>query len=89
MNGEAAALGCDRRPVYISGLDPEDPRPPSKQIADQLRSAIFSGQLQADTKLPSQNQLATRYGVARETVKAALRQLASEDLIVSRLCALR
>mgnify|MGYP001953633748 CR=1 FL=1 len=69
---------------YLSDLDPKDPRSPSKQIADQLRSAILSGRLQQDAKLPSQNQLAQRYGVARETVKAALRQLATEDLIVSR-----
>ncbi|XVQ10922.1 GntR family transcriptional regulator [Spirillospora sp. CA-255316] len=69
---------------YLADLDSEDPRPPSRQIADQLRSAILSGRLQPDAKLPSQNQLSSRYGVARETVKAALRQLASEGLIVSR-----
>lgn len=69
---------------YLSGLDPEDSRSPSKQIADQLRSAIASGRLRPSAKLPSQKQLSERYGVARETVKAALRQLAAEGLITSR-----
>ncbi|MFC5752995.1 winged helix-turn-helix domain-containing protein [Actinomadura rugatobispora] len=69
---------------YLADLAPEDPRPPSRQIAEQLRSAILSGRLQPDAKLPSQNQLSSRYGVARETVKTALRQLASESLIISR-----
>lgn len=69
---------------YLGGLDPEDSRSPSKQIADQLRSAIASGRLRPLAKLPSQKQLSERYGVARETVKAALRQLTAEGLIVSR-----
>ncbi|TDC96023.1 GntR family transcriptional regulator [Actinomadura sp. 7K507] len=69
---------------YLSDLDSEDPRSPSKQIADQLRAAITSGRLRPLAKLPSQKQLSERYGVARETVKAALRQLAAEGLIESR-----
>ncbi|TDC96026.1 GntR family transcriptional regulator [Actinomadura sp. 7K507] len=81
-----------KRPISVVGsegtlsgsLDPEDSRAPSKQIADQLRSAILAGRLQPNTKLPSQNQLSALYGVARETVKTALRHLAAEGLIVSR-----
>lgn len=68
----------------LCGLDSEDPRSPSKQIATQLRSAILAGHLKPETRLPSQQQLCTRYGVARETVKAALRQLAAEGLISGR-----
>ncbi|MER6810750.1 winged helix-turn-helix domain-containing protein [Spirillospora sp. NPDC000708] len=69
---------------FLRDLSSDDSRPPSKQIADQIRSAIRSGQLPPYTKLPSQNQLSSHYGVARETVKSALRQLATEKLIVSR-----
>ncbi|WUI04266.1 GntR family transcriptional regulator [Spirillospora sp. NBC_00431] len=61
-----------------------DPQSPSKQIADQLRSAIVSGHLKPGDKLPSQNELAKLFGVARETVKSALRILATEALISSR-----
>ncbi|MBC8093383.1 MAG: winged helix-turn-helix transcriptional regulator [Pseudonocardia sp.] len=65
-------------------LDPDDPRPPSHQIANMLRAAIRTRRLEPGDKLPSQPELATRYGVARETVKAALRTLRDERLIVTR-----
>jgi DNA-binding transcriptional regulator YhcF (GntR family) len=69
---------------YLDGLDPDDPRTESQQIANKLRAAILTRKLQPGDKLPSQPELATRYGVARETVKAALRVLTGERLIVSR-----
>jgi DNA-binding transcriptional regulator YhcF (GntR family) len=69
---------------YLGGLDQDDPRPSSQQIANKLRAAILTRRLQPGDKLPSQNELAQRYGVARETVKAALRQLDQDRLIVSR-----
>ncbi|MFG1997708.1 GntR family transcriptional regulator [Spirillospora sp. NPDC048911] len=71
-------------PEYLGDLDPDDPRTPSQQIANKLRAAILTGKLKAGDKLPSQPDLAGRYGVARETVKAALRVLQTERLIVSR-----
>jgi DNA-binding transcriptional regulator YhcF (GntR family) len=69
---------------YLDDLDPDDPRAPSVQIANQVRAAIKTGKLQPGDKLPSQPGMATRYGVARETVKAALSLLTAERLIVSR-----
>jgi DNA-binding transcriptional regulator YhcF (GntR family) len=71
-------------PDYLDGLDRDDPRTESQQIANQLRAAILTRKLQPGEKLPSQPDLAARYGVARETVKAALRQLTADRLIVSR-----
>jgi DNA-binding transcriptional regulator YhcF (GntR family) len=65
-------------------LDPDDPRTPSQQIANVLRAAIKTGRLKPGARLPSQPELAKRYGVARETVKSALRTLTVERLIVSR-----
>ncbi|GGM72621.1 GntR family transcriptional regulator [Longimycelium tulufanense] len=65
-------------------LDPDDPRPQSQQIANKLRAAIKTGKLQPSDKLPSQPELAKRYGVARETVKRALEPLYDERLLVSR-----
>ncbi|GAA0742470.1 GntR family transcriptional regulator [Dactylosporangium roseum] len=75
MNTEADAL---------DGLDPDDPRPASQQIANVLRAAILTRRFQPGERLPSQNELADHYGVARETVKSALRILREERLIVSR-----
>jgi DNA-binding transcriptional regulator YhcF (GntR family) len=66
------------------GLDPDDPRPASHQIANVLRAAIRTRKLAPGERLPSQHDLADRYGVARETVKAALRILRDERLIVTR-----
>lgn len=65
-------------------LDPDDPRPASQQIANHLRAAILTRRLEPGSKLPSQLELTARYGVARETVKQALRALAAERLIVTR-----
>ena len=65
-------------------LDPDDPRPPYLQIANALRAAILTRQLTPGEQLPSGNELAKRYGVARMTVQQALRVLRDEGLIVTR-----
>ncbi len=65
-------------------LDPDDPRPPFQQVAHALRAAILTKQYAAGEKLPSGQELARRYGVARMTVQQALRILREEGLIVSR-----
>jgi len=70
--------------IEAAGLDPDDPRPASQQIASRLRAAILTRRLQPGSRLPSQHELAERYGVARETIKAALRLLTNERLIVTR-----
>lgn len=69
---------------FLGDLDPDDPKQASHQIANKLRAAILTRRLQPGDKLPSQPDLATRYGVARETVKRALEILKTERLIVSR-----
>ncbi|MBQ1035878.1 GntR family transcriptional regulator [Micromonospora sp. C81] len=69
---------------YLGGLDPDDPKQASQQIANKLRAAILTRRLAPGDKLPSQPDLAARYGVARETVKRALEALRSERLIVTR-----
>lgn len=65
-------------------LDPDDPRPPYQQVANALRAAILTKKFQPGEKLPSQSELAKRYGVARMTVQVALRVLRDEGLTVSR-----
>nr|WP_204342773.1 GntR family transcriptional regulator [Micromonospora terminaliae] len=68
----------------MGGLDPDDPKQASQQIANKLRAAILTRRLAPGDKLPSQPELASRYGVARETVKRALEILRSERLIITR-----
>ena len=65
-------------------LDPDDPRPPYMQIANALRAAILTKQLAPGEQLPSGNELAKRYSVARMTVQQALRVLRDEGLVVTR-----
>ena len=69
---------------FLGQLDPDDPKQASQQIANKLRAAILTRRLAPGDKLPSQPDLATRYGVARETVKRALELLRAERLIVTR-----
>jgi DNA-binding transcriptional regulator YhcF (GntR family) len=65
-------------------LDPDDPRPPYQQVANVLRAAILTRKLAPGERLPSGNELAQRYGVARMTIQQAIRVLRDEGLIVSR-----
>ncbi|MGF0118274.1 GntR family transcriptional regulator [Promicromonospora sp. Marseille-Q5078] len=65
-------------------LDPDDPRPPYLQVATALRAAILTRKIEPGDKLPSQNELAERYGVSRMTIQQALRVLKDESLVVSR-----
>jgi len=69
---------------YLGELDPDDPKQASQQIANKIRAAILTRRLAPGDKLPSQPEMAARYGVARETVKRALESLRSERLIITR-----
>lgn len=56
----------------------------AKQIAESLRAAIMDGRLKLDQRLPSEDDLARRYGVSRPTIREALKRLAAQNLIRSR-----
>lgn len=60
---------------------PGGARPPSRRIADDLRTAIESGELTAGQKLPSERELAARYGTARNTAREAFRLLEAAGLV--------
>ncbi len=84
MASQGYPWGVTENLDYLGKLDPDDPKQASQQIANKLRAAILTRRLAPGDKLPSQPELASRYGVARETVKRALEQLRSERLIVTR-----
>lgn len=65
-------------------LDLDDPRPPYQQVAAALRAAILTRKVEPGERLPSQAELAKRYGVARMTIQQALRILKDEGLVASR-----
>lgn len=55
-----------------------------EQIAAYLRDRILSGDFEPGEKLPSLRQLEAEFGVATNTVRAAIATLAKENLTVSR-----
>lgn len=55
----------------------------SVQIANAIRDAILGGRLAGEERLPSEAELAGRFGVSRSTVREALKRLAAQNLIRS------
>jgi len=53
----------------------------ANQIADAIRNAIMAGRLLVEQRLPSEAELAERFGVSRPTVREALKRLAAQNLI--------
>ena len=65
-------------------LDPSSDRPLFRQLADELRSEIRSGRRSGGSQLPTESEFQASYGVSRTTVRAALRLLETEGLVVTR-----
>lgn len=55
-----------------------------QQVADVLRDAILTGELQPGEKLPSEGALSQQFRTSRGTVREALRLLSSENLVETR-----
>jgi len=53
-------------------------------IAEELRADIAEGRLAAGARLPSEHDLADRYGVHRQTARQAVAALAAEGLVAAR-----
>lgn len=51
------------------------------QLAAELRGRITRGELRPGDRLPSETDLMHTYGLARETVRRAVRRLADEGLV--------
>ncbi|WP_143890474.1 PLP-dependent aminotransferase family protein [Tepidimonas alkaliphilus] len=76
----AAELARDDGPAgRKSGL------PLHRRLAETLRRAIADGRLAAGARLPSSRELAQDLGVSRNTVVAALEQLAAEGYVRGRV----
>jgi GntR family transcriptional regulator len=55
-----------------------------QKVAEDIRAAIATGEYPASTKLPSESELAKRYGVSRGTVRQAFAALRADGVIASR-----
>ncbi|MEH6624974.1 MAG: FadR/GntR family transcriptional regulator [Motiliproteus sp.] len=56
----------------------------SRQIADNIHSAIMEGRLKVDERLPTEDELAQSFSVSRPTIREALKLLAAQNLVRSR-----
>lgn len=56
---------------------------PYRQIVDELRAQILDGRLPPGSRMPSENELATRYATSRPTVRRALAVLKAEGLLTT------
>jgi GntR family transcriptional regulator len=65
----------------VVAIDPTSDRPVFKQIADHLRAAIQSGELEPGARMPSEQVLIDAHGVARGTIRQAMNLLRSEGLV--------
>src|ERR1700748_1194308 len=54
------------------------------QIVDNLRGQILSGTLPDGSRLPSEQELATHYGVSGPTIREAIRVLTAMGLVSTR-----
>jgi DNA-binding FadR family transcriptional regulator len=52
----------------------------ARQIADNLQTAIFNGDVRAEERLPSEHELAEKFEVSRPTIREALKILAARNL---------
>lgn len=56
----------------------------SDSIARRIRELIMTGEIGAGDRLPGEQELATRFGVSRPTIREALKRLAAQNLIRTR-----
>jgi GntR family transcriptional regulator len=56
-------------------------RPLPAQLADRLRERIVEGQWEPGHRLPSEQELATEYGVSRPTVRSAVARLVDSGML--------
>jgi GntR family transcriptional regulator len=69
--------------VLTESIDSTSDRAVYKQIADHLRVAIARGRLREGEQLPSEAALMEHYGVARMTIRNALKILQDEGLTIA------
>jgi len=66
--------------ITVSAIDHDGKTPVYLQLAAILREGIERGEYQPGRKLPSEPELQRQYGLARGTIRKAMRVLADEGL---------
>jgi len=79
------ALASLSNPILAVPFQSIEPRRLYRQIADQIRTLIRSGEFPAGTRLPPERDLAKQLGVSRPSVREALIALEVEGLVEVRI----
>ncbi len=66
-----------------SSFDPAGPAYVYMQLADHIAARIDSGELQPDSRLPGERDLAEEYGVALGTARRAVQELRDRGLVLT------
>lgn len=61
-------------------IDPRSPVPSYRQLADQLRAAVESGEIEPGTSLPSLTRIRQETGLAVGTIQQAIRLLVADGV---------
>lgn len=69
--------------MFIS-ISNNNPDPLYKQVKDQIKDAIISGELKEDDSLPSIRSMANELRISVITIKRAYTELESEEYIITR-----
>mgnify|MGYP001080337257 CR=1 FL=1 len=69
--------------MALGQVDRSRDRPAFRQIADEIRHAVHTGEYTPGSALPSETQLMQHFGVARMTVRQALEVLKNEGLVIA------
>ena len=64
-------------------IDVRSKTPSYRQLADQLRAAIASGEYGTDGPIPSLTQLRQQTGLAQATIQKAIRILVDEGVVIT------
>jgi GntR family transcriptional regulator len=70
--------------TQLARVDPADPQPAYRQIADRLRERILRGDLAPGEALPSESVLMAQFAVSRPTIRSALNILKTEGRVHAR-----
>ncbi|MDN3028761.1 GntR family transcriptional regulator [Streptomyces sp. S.PB5] len=74
----------DPKHASVNGRErSQRPHTSHREVADELRSRIRSGELRPGQRMPTQARLASEFGVERGAVRQALRILQSEHLLTN------
>lgn len=75
---ETTSVGAQ---LPVATIDRASPVPFYFQLAELLEEEIFTGRWEPGVRVPSENELCSRYGLSRTTIRQALARLEQEGLV--------